>query len=376
MIYLDHNATTPVDPRVASAMDPFLRISWGNPSSVHSAGRAARRAVEEAREQVGALIGAGAAEEIIFTSGGTESDALALSLARSFERGSTIVTTAVEHPAVSEYARQLAAEGYPTRGIAVDRTGRLDPDSVRKALEEGAALVSVMAANNEYGTVFPVAEIAPLAKERGAVVHSDAVSALGRIPIDVRRLGVDLLSLSAHKIYGPKGTGALYVRRGVDLEPLFPGGGQERRRRGGTENVAGIVGFGQAARLIAEEGSESRERIGRLRDRFESDLAARFEGARIWGRESLRLPNTSAIAFPGFSGEALLIALDLEGIAVSVGSACSSGTLQASPSILALGATREEAKSTLRFSFGKDNREEEIPRVIDALARALDRVHA
>ncbi|MGH9442421.1 MAG: cysteine desulfurase family protein [Thermoanaerobaculia bacterium] len=376
MIYLDHNATTPVDSRVFAAMEPYLTRAFGNPSSVHSAGREARRAVELAREKVAALIGAEDPEEIVFTSGGTESDSLALSHLRSSEPGSAIVTTAVEHPAVAESARRLEAEGHAWRVIPVEPSGGMDLDAVRRALSPAPALVSVMAANNEYGAIFPVAEVAAMARSLGASVHCDAVSALGRLPIDVRSLGVDFLSISAHKIHGPKGTGALYVRRGIDLAAVFPGGGQERRRRGGTENVAGIVGFGEAAGFMAREGEASRAKLARLRDRFESEVSTRFRQTRIWGSEVARLPNTSAIAFPGSSGESLLIALDLAGVAVSVGSACSSGTLTPSPSILALGASRDEARSTLRFSFGKDNRENEIPPVIEALSAAVGRGRA
>ncbi len=375
MIYLDHNATTPMDARVAAAMEPYLTRFWGNPSSVHSAGRQARRAVEEARGQVAALLGAGDSNEIVFTSGGTESDALALSFLRSRGPLARLVTSNVEHPAVAEYARQLAGEGFSHSAVAVGPRGELDPSAVRVAARD-AALVSVMAANNEYGGIFPIAEIAEIAREAGAVMHSDAVSALGRVSIDVVRLSVDLLSVSAHKIYGPKGVGALYVRRGIDLSPLFPGGGQERRRRGGTENVAGIVGFGEAARLAREEASDSAQIVSGLRDRFEREIASLDAGTRVWGSRAARLPNTSSVMFPGVSGESLLIALDLEGIAVSVGSACSSGTLSPSPSILALGATAGEARSTLRFSFGKGNREEEIPRVIAVLAASLQRVRA
>ena len=375
MIYLDHNATTPMDPGVASAMEPYLTRLWGNPSSVHSAGRQARRAVEEAREEVAALLGASSPEEIVFTSGGTESDALALGSILPAGAGAALAISAVEHPAVAETARKLGKEGFPVRVAGVRPSGELHLDAIRDALKPGAVLLSVMAANNEYGGIFPIAELAEIARESGAVFHSDAVAALGRIPIDVERMNVDLLSVSAHKISGPKGVGALYVRRGIDLEPIIPGS-QERRRRGGTENVAGIVGFGAAARLLRGEGAERAARLGRLRDRFEAGVRERFEKVRFWGSETPRLPNTSAVAFPGFSGEALLMALDLEGVAASVGSACSSGTLAPSPSILALGATREEAKATLRFSFGKDNRDEEIPRVLEVLSAAMGRVGA
>jgi cysteine desulfurase len=277
---------------------------------------------------------------------------------------------------VAEYARLLSREGFSHFPASVDRRGGLDVDAVREALAPDTALVSVMAANNEYGGVFPITQISAIARNAGAVMHSDAVSALGRVPIDVGTLSVDLLSISAHKIYGPKGVGALYVRKGVDLEALFPGGGQERGRRGGTENVAGIAGFGEAARLLRDEDSGSRERIEGIRDRFEAEVLALWEGSRVWGAKSSRLPNTSAIMLPGISGESLLIALDLAGIEVSVGSACSSGTTNPSPSILALGATAEEARSTLRFSFGNGNREQEIPRVIEVLAESRLRVHA
>jgi cysteine desulfurase len=375
VIYLDHNATTPVDPRVRAAMEPFLGPGWGNPSSAHSSGREARRAVENARDEVAALIGADSPDEVVFTSGGTESDALALSWIRSRPRDEAFLTSSVEHPAVGEVARGLEQEGYERRIVRASPTGALDEESLAGALAPGAAFVSVMAANNEYGGVFPIAEVSRLARASGAIVHSDAVAALGRIPIDVNEMGVDLLSLSGHKIHGPKGVGALYVRRGVDLPPMFPGGGQERRRRGGTENVPGIVGLGAAARILRDNPVREPE-AGRLRDLFERRVREQFEGVRIWGRECRRLSNTSAIAFPGSSGEALLIALDLDGIAVSTGSACSSGTLSPSPSILALGATPEEARSTLRFSFGAGNLAEEVPLVVESLAAAVGRVRA
>ena len=373
MIYLDHNATTPLDPRVRDAMEPFLTDRFGNPSSVHSEGRAARRAVEEARESVAAWVGARDADEIVFTSGGTESDALAIDgffAAEGRAPGSGLVISGVEHPAVREPARRLRSRGHPVEEIPVLATGELDLDAAGRALAAGPSLVSVMAANNEYGAVFPVGRLAAMAHAAGSLLHTDAVAAAGKIAVDVREWDVDLLSLSAHKIYGPKGTGALYVRKGVELEPLLPGGGQERRRRGGTENVAGIVGFGAAARLSASEMRDERERERRLRDELEARLREAIPGVRIWGEGVPRIPNTSAVSFPGRSGEALLIRLDLAGIAVSVGSACSSGTVAPSPVILSLGATLEEARGTLRFSLGRASRAEDLPEVIRALAGA------
>jgi cysteine desulfurase len=367
VIYLDHNATTPVDPRVIEAMEPFWREHWGNASSVHAAGRKARRAVERAREHVAALIGAGDPEEIVFTSGGTEADALALGAVRAMSE-KTLAVSSVEHPAVAEVARRLEAEGISRQVLPVLPTGELDREMALPRIGPSVGLVSVMWANNEYGGLFPIPEIAERAHAVGALLHSDAVAALGKADVSARS-GADMISLSAHKIGGPKGTGALYLRRGVDAPSLFPGGGQERRRRGGTENVAGIVGFGEAARLCRLESEGTRATAGALRDAFEESVLRECRSARIWGRSGLRVGNTSAIAFPGGSGEAIAIALDLEGIAVSVGAACSSGSVAPSPAILALGASRADAKATVRFSFGAENRSDEIDAVVRSLAR-------
>jgi len=369
LIYLDHNATSPVDARVIAAMEPFWRESWGNASSVHSAGRAARRAVEGAREQVAALLGADEPEEIVFTSGGTEADTLALGAARALERRSVAVSS-VEHPAVSEMARALEAEGFSRAILPVLASGALDREAAWRRIDASVGLVSVMWANNEYGGLFPIAEVADRAHASGALLHTDAVAALGKTEVSARS-GADMISVSAHKIGGPKGTGALYVRRGVELPSLMPGGGQERGRRGGTENVAGIVGFGEAARLCRLESAGERAPIEALRDGFEEIVLRAFAPARIWGRSAPRVGNTSAIAFEGASGEAVAIALDLEGIAVSVGSACSSGSVAPSPSILALGASRPDAKATVRFSFGRENRPGDGEAAVRALARIL-----
>jgi len=369
LIYLDHNVTTPVDPRVVAAMEPYWSERWGNASSVHAAGRAARRAVEEAREHVAALLGAGEAEEIVFTSGGTEADALALGAVRATGRRA-IAVSSVEHPAVAEMARSLEAEGIAREIIPVLPSGALDREAAGRRIDASPGLVSVMWANNEYGGLFPVAELAARAHAAGALFHTDAVAALGKADVSARS-GADLISVSAHKIGGPKGTGALYVRRGVELPSLLPGGGQERGRRGGTENVAGVVGFGEAARLCRLESGAERSAVEAIRDAFEEALLRACAPARIWGRSAPRIGNTSAVAFPEASGEAVAIALDLEGIAVSVGSACSSGSVAPSPSILALGASRSEAKGTVRFSFGRGNRPEDGETVLRALARIL-----
>ncbi len=350
-------------------MEPFLGPEFGNPSSVHSLGRSARRAVEEAREAVRAFLGARHSEEVVFTSGGTESDSLALRARLRRESGSRIAISAVEHPAIRESALALARDGGCVEEIPVDRRGALDLSAAEEAILRGPAVVSVMAANNEFGGIFPVGRLAAMCRERGVLFHTDAVAAAGKIDLEAQAWGVDLLSVSAHKLGGPKGVGALYVRRGVELDPLLPGGGQERRRRGGTENVPGIVGFGAAARIALAEAHEERARLRSLRDRFEGLLKARVEGVRIWGEDVDRICNTTSASFPGCSGEAMLIALDLQGIAVSVGSACSSGTVSPSPAILALGASRAEALATLRFSFGSANRPSDADTVASEVAR-------
>lgn len=373
MIYFDNNASTSLDPEVRDAVAAASGI-YGNPSSVHSAGRRARRAIEEARDEVARLVGA-RSEEIYFTSGGTEANALAIfgTIARARGR---IVTSAAEHPSVREPIARLAEGGFETAWIAPERSGDLDAEKVAAAAPPGTLLVSIMAANNEYGGLYPVAEIAAEMRRRNVPIHSDAVQAAGRVPIDVEAWGVDLASLSAHKLHGPKGVGALFVRRGVRLEAHTPGGGQEKKLRGGTENTAGIVGFGVAARLARERLSSDAAAVRRLRDRFENGVLGSIAATRAVGASSLRLPNTSAILFEGVSGDALLFRLDLEGVAVSVGSACSSGTLAPSPAILALGFTPLEAKGVVRFSFSRETTEAEISRVLELLPRVVAEARA
>lgn len=367
MIYLDNNASTRLDPEVREAMAAAAGL-FGNPSSLHLEGQRARRAIEEAREEVAALVG-GSAGEIVLTSGGTEANALALFGAIAGRRG-RVVVSAVEHPSVREAAGRLAERGCEVVSVPPEASGRLDPARVLEAVVPGTLLVSVMAANNEYGAIFPVAAIAEGARRAGALVHTDAVQAAGRLPVDVRAWGVDLLSTSAHKMHGPKGAGALWVRRGVRLEPHTPGGGQEKRMRAGTENTGGIVGFGAAARLASRRLGESGA-IGRLRDRLERGIRDRVPAARVVGASAERLANTTAVLFPGASGETLLMRLDLDGVAVSSGSACSSGTVAPSPALLALGLSPVEARSVVRFSLSRETTEAEVARVLEVLPAAV-----
>jgi cysteine desulfurase len=374
MIYLDHNASTPLDPRVRAAMHE-AEDAYGNASSIHAVGQAARRRIEEARDEVSALCG-GAGGTVVFTSGGSEANALALRGAAAGRVGSVVLSGA-EHPSVRENAVRRGERG-PVRVVVVDPdpSGTLDPARVAAAVGEDTVLVSVMAASNEYGALHPIAEIAAAVRERapGVLVHTDAVQAAGRVRVDAARWGVDLLSLSAHKMHGPKGAGALWVRRGVALEPIVAGGGQEKRLRSGTENTVAIAGFGAAAAAAREGPGAGMERVRALRDRLETGVVRRVPGSRVLAASAPRLPNTSAILFDGVSGEALLIALDLEGIAVSVGSACSSGTVSASPSLTALGLSRDEALRVVRFSLGRTTTEAEIARVLEVLPAVAARV--
>ena len=371
-IYLDHNATTPLDPRVLEAMLPYLRESFGNPSSLHWFGQRARAAVEEARAQVAALVGA-SAPEIVFTSGGSESDNLALRGAVAKARGARrrVLTTAIEHHAVLNTAKALREEGHPVEVVRAGEDGRLDLDELRSKLDGETLLVSVMLANNETGVLQPVAEAARLAHEQGALVHCDAVQAAGKTALDVRELDVDLLTLSAHKLYGPKGVGCLYVRRGTSMAPLVRGGAQERNRRAGTENVAGIVGFGAAAArasaLLASDGP----RIAALRDRLEARVLA-VPGARRNGGEP-RVPNTANVSFEGIDAEALLIALDLEGVAASTGAACAAGGIEPSHVLKAMGFTPERVQSSLRLSLGRGTTEAEVDYAAGVISSAVAR---
>jgi len=359
MIYLDNNASTKLDPEVREAVERALDL-FGIPASVHGEGRRARRCVEEARDEVAALIGA-PPEDIVFTSGGTESNALAIFSAAT--KGCRIVATAVEHPSVRSVLERLAASsGATVVDVVPSPDGALDADRFLEALGPGTRLACVMAASNEYGGLFPVASIARRARARGVRVHSDAVQAAGRAPIDVGEWEVDSLALSAHKLHGPKGVGALFVRKGLSVEPLAPGGGQERRRRAGTENTAGIVGFGVAARLARQRQRADSAAVAKRRDALEAGLLHGVPGARVIGAGGPRLCNTSAILFEDLPGDALLIRLDLDGLAVSVGSACSSGTTAPSPALMALELSPLQARSVVRFSLSRLTSDEEIGR--------------
>jgi cysteine desulfurase len=371
-IYLDHNATTPLDRRVLDAMLPILEGGFGNPSSLHWFGQRARGAVEDARAQVAALIGA-APSEIVFTGSGTEADNLALrgvaGLAREPRR--KIVTTAVEHHAVIHTAKALAEEGLPVEAARVGSDGRVDLEDLRARVDERTALVCVMLANNETGVVQPVAEAARIAHERGALAHCDAVQAAGKIPVDVGALGVDLLALSAHKFYGPQGTGALWVKRGTRLRPWARGGSQEKNWRAGTENVAGIVGMGRAAALAREELGTEAPRLAGLRDRLEQLLLA-IPGARRNG-EGTRVPNTTNVSFEGIEAESLLMALDLMGIGVSTGAACAAGAVEPSHVLRGMGLATERVQASIRFSLGRSNTEADVDRAAAAVVQAVER---
>ena len=373
MIYADYNATTPLDPEVRAAMNEALDVSFGNPSSIHSAGQAARRLVDRARAQVASLIGA-APDEIVFTSGGTEADNLAvLGAAASAERKG-VVTSAVEHKAVLDPCAYLHKQGHPVTVLPVDRHGRVDLAALEAAARADVALVSLMLANNDTGTLQPVAEAARAVKACGALVHSDAVQAAGKLPIDVNKLGVSLLSFSSHKIHGPKGAGALFVRYGVRLAPLVHGGRQERTLRPGTENVPAIVGFGKACELARTRLEADARRVAALRDHFEAQLLTRVAGTSINGGSN-RLPNTSNIAFAGLDGEAITINLDMMGVAVSTGAACSSADKTPSHVLVAMGQSTAEARSSVRFSFGRDTTDEDIDQATSLVVQAVNLLH-
>ena len=380
-IYLDHSSTTTVDRRVVEAMLPYLTEKFGNASSVHLLGQEARAGVDRARREVAALIGS-RANEIVFVSGGTEANNLAIQgiCETTIPNGRHIITSAIEHPSVRGICQSLEKKGWEVTRLPAYEDGVIRLSDVEQALRPDTVLISVMLANNEVGTIQPIEEIGSLVKKARASgqghlrFHTDAVQAAGRIPIDVEKLGVDLLSISAHKIYAPKGAGALFVRTGTRLAPQNIGGHQERERRAGTEGVPGIIAFGAAAKLAAAEMAERSRHDEHLRDLFETRVASSIDDI-VWnGARDRRLPHLSNISFRFIEGEGLLINLDLHGIAVSTGSACSSGTLEPSPVILALGRNSELARGSIRFSFGKDNTEQDVERVLEVLSGAVERL--
>jgi cysteine desulfurase len=380
-VYLDYNATTPVDPAVLEAMLPFLSGNFGNAGSVHTPGQLARAAVDAARDSVAALIGA-TPNEIVFTSGGTEADNLALfgTVANSPKPRKHVITTSIEHHAILHSCDELARQGVEVTIVPVrqgtDSQGIVDPEEIRRAIRPGTVLITVMHANNELGTVQPIEEIARIAADAGICFHCDAVQSAGKVPLDVKKLGVDLLSISAHKFCGPKGIGALYVRAGRQISPRAWGGHAERDRRAGTENVPGIVAIGAAAEIARKRLNEDGLRLSELRDRLENSLLERVPNVRVNGDRTRRVPNTSNLSFPGAGGEALLIALDLQGLACSTGAACSSGSTEPSHVLLAAGLSHDDARSSLRFSLGRPSTVEDIDRALEIVPAVVARIRA
>ena len=375
-VYLDHSATTPVDPEVAALMMTYYTEKYGNPSSVHSFGREAKQALEQARSQVAELIGA-TPQEVTFTSGGTEADNLAiLGTAEALrKKGKHIITSCIEHHAVLETCEYLGKNGFDLTVIPVNEEGILLVEDVKKAIRPDTILISVMHANNEVGSIQPIAEIGKLAKEHGITFHVDAVQSLGKIPINVVEMNVDLLTISSHKIYGPKGVGALYIRKGVRIVPLVHGGGQEKRRRSGTENTPGIIGFGKACVLAGQRMADDAKHQTQLRDKLMNGILERIEFVKVNGPlGEKRLPNNVNVSIRYVEGESLLLSLDMLGIAASSGSACTSGSLDPSHVLLAMGLIHEIAHGSLRFSLGRQNTEAEIDYLLEQLPKIVERL--
>lgn len=377
LIYLDHNATTPTDPRAMAAMSPYFSQSYGNPSSIYRLAQEAEEAKEAARVKVARILNA-RPNEIVFTSGGTESDNFAIKgiAFANRESGNHIITSAIEHHAVLNTCKWLEKQGFRVTYIGVDRYGLVDLDELKDAITAETILISVMHANNEVGTIEPLREIAEFAKGAGVYLHTDAAQTVGKIPTDVNELGVDLLSLSGHKLYAPKGIGALFIRRGTKIDSLLHGGHHERNRRAGTENVPGMVGFGKACEIAMEEGEEEGRRLKAFRDRLERGIAERIDEVIVNGHPERRLPGTLNLCVKYVEGESILLNLDFEGIAASSGSACTSGSLEPSHVLLAMGIPPEAAHGSLRFSLGHDNTEEDIERVIEVLPPVVEKLRA
>ncbi len=374
-IYLDYNATTPLDPRVFDAMIPFLKEMYHNPSSLYKNSKFTKSAIEESREKIASLIGA-SPKEIVFTGGGSESDNHAIkgTAFSLMEKGKHIITSSIEHHAVLNTCKFLEKIGFEVTYLPVNKHGIVDPESVRDAIRDDTILISIMYANNEIGTIEPINKIAEIAQENGILFHTDAVQAAGKIPIDVKDIGVDMLSLSAHKFYGPKGVGALYIRKKLRIDSLIHGGMQERGKRAGTENISGIVGAGKAAEIAINEHAVEKEKIKPLRDRLERELKKRIPDILINGHPEKRLYNTLNIAVKYVEGEGILTFLDFEGISVSSGSACASGSLDPSHVLLAIGVPVEHAHGSLRFSLGKYNTEDDVNKLIEVLPGIVEKL--
>jgi cysteine desulfurase len=377
-IYFDHNATTPVDPAVAETIARVTLEEFGNPSSVHHFGQRAKAVLDEARSSVASLIG-GEPSELVFTSGGTESDNFALrGVAEALEPTGRkhLIASSIEHEAVLVTLRALARRGWKVTLLPLDTTGIVKPESLEQAITNDTAIVSVMHANNEIGTIQPVADLATIAHAHGALMHTDAVQSIGKIPVDVRALGVDLLALSGHKFNGPKGVGALWVKRGARVTSILTGGKHERSRRAGTENVPGIAGLGVAAQRAARKLTIESPRVAALRDRLEAEILARVPGTAVNGAREPRVPNTTNISFEAIEAESLLIALDLEGVAVSTGSACSSGTLEPSHVLRAMGLPSPRTQNSIRLSLGATNTDAEVDFVVSKLPAIVEKLRS
>lgn len=377
-IYMDHAATTPTNVEVVKAMEPYFSLKFGNPNSIHSFGQEAREAVEEAREKVAHLIGANPSE-IVFTAGGTEADNYAIKgiAWANRKKGNHIITSKIEHHAVLHSCQFLEKQGFEVTYLPVDKYGLVDPEDVKKAITDKTILVTIMHANNEIGTIEPIKEISKVVKKAGVYFHTDSVQTTGHIPIDVDDLEVDMVSMSGHKFYGPNGVGALYIRKGTRIVNLIDGGAQEKNRRAGTENVVGIVGLGKAAELAEERLNQGKEKkIIRLRDKLIKEITGKIENVRLNGHPTNRLSGNANFCFEFIEGESMLLNLDMEGVAASSGSACTSGSLTASHVLLAIGLSPEIAHGSLRLSLGEDNTEEEIDYVIDILPGIIEKLRA
>jgi len=376
-VYLDYAGTAPCDPRVVKAMHPYFTDIFGNPSSLHSFGQEAKKALEESREKVARALGA-SPEEIVFTGGGTESNNFALKgvAYANQKKGNHLITTAIEHHCVLEPCKFLEKQGFSVTYVKVDKDGLVDPGDIKKAITDKTVLISVMHANNEIGTIEPIAEIARIAQEKNVPLHTDAVQPFGHVPVDVHALGVDLLSISAHKFYGPKGVGALYIRKGTRIAPFLQGGDQEKKRRASTENIPGIVGLAKAAELAREERDEEAKKLTALRDMLIEGILRAIPQTRLNGHRTQRLPNNVNIIVEYVEGESMILNLDMEGIACSTGSACTSSSLEPSHVLTALGVPAELAHGSLRFTSGRYTQKEDIARVLEALPKIVDKLRA
>ena len=375
-VYLDNNATTRMREEILEAMLPFYKENYGNPSSIYELGRSARRAIDDAREKVAALLGATSTEEIVFTSGGTEADNLAIKgVAHALKsKGNHIITSSIEHHAVLNVCKFLEKEGYKVTYVDVDKDGLINLEGLRNALTDKTILITVMYANNEIGTIEPIEEIANIAKEKGIYFHTDAVQAVGKIPFEVKNLNIDLLSMSGHKLYGPKGMGALYIRKRTSITPLLQGGHHEMQKRAGTENVAGIVGLGEAARLANIETTNEAKHLKEARDYLHNGITSKIKYVRLNGHPEKRLPNTLNVGFKFLEGESIILNLDMEGVSVSTGSACTSGSLEPSHVLTAMGVDPAETQGSIRFSLGRDNTKEDMNYVLEVLPPIIKRL--